>query len=249
LSNIERFASVYDARNRSSISRYCGAQAFTNWSAVFRSSAAPSMSAGIAEIVNVFDRTRTMVCGALGGGVEGGTGVRTGVGAADGALLRAMDCVAAAVSDALPTAVLLGSAVCGAPLHAVVVIASVSTKKRARMPATYKSETPKNKRVAGCLGRRAFIQPNRGPVPRYRCVLPSPLVVRGAKVGLGQKRVVRLFVANLRRSLQDDGGLATIEYVIGAAVVLGTLVAGVSAWNNGLVARLQSLAAQLAGVR
>lgn len=53
----------------------------------------------------------------------------------------------------------------------------------------------------------------------------------------------------LRRFMAEREGLATIEYVIGAAVVLGTLVAGVSAWNNGLVARLQSLVTQLAGVR
>jgi len=51
-----------------------------------------------------------------------------------------------------------------------------------------------------------------------------------------------------RHPWQADDGLATIEYVIGAAVVLGTLVAGVSAWNNGLVARLQALVTQLAGV-
>lgn len=53
----------------------------------------------------------------------------------------------------------------------------------------------------------------------------------------------------LRRFLGEGEGLATIEYVIGAAVVLGTLVAGVSAWNNGLVARLQALVAQLSAVR
>jgi Flp pilus assembly pilin Flp len=52
----------------------------------------------------------------------------------------------------------------------------------------------------------------------------------------------------LRRFVRDADGLATIEYVIGAAVVLGTLVAGVSAWNNGLVARLQALATQLTAV-
>jgi Flp pilus assembly pilin Flp len=51
------------------------------------------------------------------------------------------------------------------------------------------------------------------------------------------------------RFLTEQRGLATIEYVIGAAVVLGTLVAGVSAWNNGLVTRLQALVSQLAGVR
>jgi hypothetical protein len=56
-------------------------------------------------------------------------------------------------------------------------------------------------------------------------------------------------VAHRWRSLLEDAGLATIEYVIGAAVVLGTLVVGVSAWNNGLVARLQSLVTQLVGVR
>ncbi|HUG05997.1 MAG TPA: hypothetical protein VMQ78_05640 [Candidatus Limnocylindria bacterium] len=44
-------------------------------------------------------------------------------------------------------------------------------------------------------------------------------------------------------------GLATIEYVIGSAVILGTLVVGVSAWNNGLVTRLQALVTQLQTVR
>jgi Flp pilus assembly pilin Flp len=53
----------------------------------------------------------------------------------------------------------------------------------------------------------------------------------------------------LRRFGTDHGGLATIEYVIGAAVILGTLVIGVSAWNNGLVTRLQALVTQLQTVR
>jgi Flp pilus assembly pilin Flp len=52
-----------------------------------------------------------------------------------------------------------------------------------------------------------------------------------------------------RQFTREQCGLATIEYVIGAAVILGTLVAGVSAWNNGLVTRLQTLVSQLAGVR
>jgi len=47
----------------------------------------------------------------------------------------------------------------------------------------------------------------------------------------------------------ESGGLATIEYVIGAAIVLGTLAIGVSAWNNGLVARLQALVSQMQAVR
>lgn len=56
-------------------------------------------------------------------------------------------------------------------------------------------------------------------------------------------------MSTLRRFIREREGLATIEYVIGAAVVLGTLVTGVSAWNNGLVSRLQTLVSQLQGVR
>ena len=42
----------------------------------------------------------------------------------------------------------------------------------------------------------------------------------------------------MRRFVDEEHGLATIEYVI-----------GVSSWNNGLVTRLQQLVTQLAGVR
>jgi Flp pilus assembly pilin Flp len=55
-------------------------------------------------------------------------------------------------------------------------------------------------------------------------------------------RALRLFAT-------ERDGLATIEYVIGAAVIIGTLVIGVSAWNNGLVTRLQTLVTQLQTVR
>lgn len=51
------------------------------------------------------------------------------------------------------------------------------------------------------------------------------------------------------RFVDGEEGLATIEYIIGAAVVLGTLVVGVQAWNNGLVTRLQDLVAQMGAVR
>jgi len=54
---------------------------------------------------------------------------------------------------------------------------------------------------------------------------------------------------SLRSFARVTDGLATVEYVVGAAVVLGTLVTGMSAWNNGLVARLESLVTQLQGVR
>lgn len=50
------------------------------------------------------------------------------------------------------------------------------------------------------------------------------------------------------RFSREIDGLATIEYVIGAAVILGTLVIGVSSWNQGLVSRLQALVTQLSAI-
>jgi hypothetical protein len=55
-------------------------------------------------------------------------------------------------------------------------------------------------------------------------------------------------IRRIRSFASADEGLATIEYIIGAAVVLGTLVVGVQAWNNGLVARLQALVTQMGSV-
>ncbi len=46
-----------------------------------------------------------------------------------------------------------------------------------------------------------------------------------------------------------DDGMSTVEYIIGAAVVLGTLVIGVNSWNAGLVNKLQLLVTQLQSVR
>jgi hypothetical protein len=56
------------------------------------------------------------------------------------------------------------------------------------------------------------------------------------------------WIRRIRTFAAADDGLATIEYIIGAAVVLGTLVVGVQAWNNGLVARLQALVTQMGSV-
>lgn len=50
------------------------------------------------------------------------------------------------------------------------------------------------------------------------------------------------------RFIEDSRGLATVEYIIGAAVILGTLVIGISSWNNGLVSRLESLVTQMQAV-
>lgn len=46
-----------------------------------------------------------------------------------------------------------------------------------------------------------------------------------------------------------DEGMSTVEYIVGAAVVLGTLVIGVNSWNAGLVGKLQALVTQLQSVR
>ena len=56
-------------------------------------------------------------------------------------------------------------------------------------------------------------------------------------------------MSQLRRFFTDHDGLATVEYIVGAAVILSTLVVGVSAWNNGLVSRLQSLVSQMQAIR
>jgi len=61
--------------------------------------------------------------------------------------------------------------------------------------------------------------------------------------------VGRSHMRPVHRFCSESEALATIEYVIGAAVILGTLVIGVSAWNNGLVTRLQTLVTQLQTVR
>jgi hypothetical protein len=55
-------------------------------------------------------------------------------------------------------------------------------------------------------------------------------------------------IRRIRSLASAEEGLATIEYIIGAAVVLGTLVVGVQARNNGLVARLQALVTQMGSV-
>lgn len=53
---------------------------------------------------------------------------------------------------------------------------------------------------------------------------------------------------HLRILFFHEDGMSTVEYIVGAAVVLGTLVVGVQSWNNGLVTRLQLLVTQLQAV-
>jgi hypothetical protein len=44
-------------------------------------------------------------------------------------------------------------------------------------------------------------------------------------------------------------GQSTLEWVIGAAVILGTLVVGISAWNQGLVAKIGQMVQQMTAVQ
>jgi hypothetical protein len=49
--------------------------------------------------------------------------------------------------------------------------------------------------------------------------------------------------------ISGQRGQSTLEWVIGAAVILGTLVAGIIAWNNGLVAKIQTMVQQMTGTQ
>jgi hypothetical protein len=44
-------------------------------------------------------------------------------------------------------------------------------------------------------------------------------------------------------------GQSTLEWVIGAAVILGTLVVGIVAWNEGLVGKIHSMVQQMVGAQ
>ena len=46
-----------------------------------------------------------------------------------------------------------------------------------------------------------------------------------------------------------QSGQSTLEWVIGAAVILGTLVIGIMAWNQGLVTKIGKLVQEMVGVQ
>lgn len=50
-----------------------------------------------------------------------------------------------------------------------------------------------------------------------------------------------------RRVHADQRGLTTLEYIIGAGIILVVLAAAVMAWNNGLAAKINDLVQQLMG--
>lgn len=45
----------------------------------------------------------------------------------------------------------------------------------------------------------------------------------------------------------DQRGLTTLEYVIGAGIILVVLAAAILAWNNGLATKIGDLVGQLLG--
>ena len=58
-------------------------------------------------------------------------------------------------------------------------------------------------------------------------------------------RVSRLASTALVRLRSSEAGLTTLEYVIGAGIILVVLAAGILAWNQGLVQKIGELLTQL----
>ncbi len=56
----------------------------------------------------------------------------------------------------------------------------------------------------------------------------------------------RRYLGNWRDNVNSlKRGQSTLEWVIGAAIILGTLVVGIMAWNNGLVAKIGQMVQRL----
>jgi Flp pilus assembly pilin Flp len=59
------------------------------------------------------------------------------------------------------------------------------------------------------------------------------------------KRLARSAAAIARHLRRTETGLTTLEYVIGAGVILVILAAAIVAWNTGLAQRIGELVQQL----
>lgn len=55
----------------------------------------------------------------------------------------------------------------------------------------------------------------------------------------------RTFGLMTQRLRSSEAGLTTLEYVIGAGIILVVLAAGILAWNQGLVQKIGELVTQL----
>ncbi len=49
--------------------------------------------------------------------------------------------------------------------------------------------------------------------------------------------------------MADQAGQSTLEWVIGAAVILGTLVIGIVTWNQALVLKIGTMVQEMLGVQ
>ena len=61
------------------------------------------------------------------------------------------------------------------------------------------------------------------------------------------EKMARLARRIWQRVHADQRGLTTLEYIIGAAVILVVLAAAVTVWNNGLADKINQLVQQLMG--
>ena len=63
--------------------------------------------------------------------------------------------------------------------------------------------------------------------------------------------MIHRIAADLRRIWSairsDERGLTTLEYVIGAGIILVVLAAAILTWNNGLATKIGQLVGQLLG--
>ncbi len=60
-----------------------------------------------------------------------------------------------------------------------------------------------------------------------------------------RRQVGRLSAGAMARLRSSERGLTTLEYVIGAGIILVVLAAGILAWNQGLVQKIGELVQQL----
>jgi Flp pilus assembly pilin Flp len=61
------------------------------------------------------------------------------------------------------------------------------------------------------------------------------------------KEIAMLIRQTWRVIRADERGLTTLEYVIGAGIILVVLAAAIVAWNTGLAQRIGELVGQLLG--
>ncbi|MEX2135346.1 MAG: hypothetical protein WEB29_00110 [Chloroflexota bacterium] len=60
-----------------------------------------------------------------------------------------------------------------------------------------------------------------------------------------RRLVGRLSAGMMARLRSSERGLTTLEYVIGAGIILVVLAAGILAWNQGLVQKIGELVTEL----